>query len=166
MAAFLLAAQRAFISCESRIKRYKRLPSTPTKEDLEAVAAKLLAIEWNAREEKWNLAGRAPNRDFIKMIVVYALTCKMRLPAVAATVEEGRYQARKNGRSYIVATDIRDALLDYQIPSNEAMQHAFETPETRRHRPAYVDPHSRISSDPQRHCSSVASLLRAHAPSS
>ena len=42
----------------------------------------------------------------------YALTCKMRLPAVADTVEEARYQARKNGRSHIVATDIRNALLD------------------------------------------------------
>jgi hypothetical protein len=27
-----------------------------------------------------------------------ALTCKMRLPGVAATVKEARYQARKNGR--------------------------------------------------------------------
>src|SRR6266699_4144017 len=75
---------------EHRIKRYKRLPSTPTKEDLEAVAAKLLAIEWNAREEKWNLPGPAPNRAFIKMIVGYALTSKLRLPGVAAAVEEAR----------------------------------------------------------------------------
>src|SRR6266853_685547 len=34
---------------EHRIKRYKRLPSTPTKEDLEAVAAKLLAMRWNSQ---------------------------------------------------------------------------------------------------------------------
>jgi hypothetical protein len=111
---------------EHRVKRYKRLPSTPTKEDLEAVAAKLLARKWNAREEKWNVSGPAPHRDFIKMIVGYALTCKMRLPAVAATVEEARFQARKNGRSQVVATDIRTALFDYQIPSDEALQHAFD----------------------------------------
>src|SRR5260370_22630511 len=39
---------------EHRVKRYKRLPSTPIKEDLEAVTAKLLARKWNAREERWN----------------------------------------------------------------------------------------------------------------
>jgi hypothetical protein len=37
---------------EHRVKRYKRLPETPTKKDLEAVAAKLLAIRWNAEQEK------------------------------------------------------------------------------------------------------------------
>ena len=112
---------------EHRVKRYKRLSSRPTKEDLKAVAVKLLAIRWNVQQEKWNVAGPTPHRDFIKMIVGYALTSKMRLPAVAATVEEARYQARKNGRSYIVATDIRTALLDYQIPSDEALRNAFQS---------------------------------------
>jgi hypothetical protein len=51
---------------------------------------------------------------------------EIRFPAVAVTVEEARYQARKNGRSYIVATPIRTALLDYQIPSDEALKQAFE----------------------------------------
>jgi hypothetical protein len=61
------------------------------------------------------------------MIVGYSLTCKMRLPAVSDTIQEARYQARKNGRSQIAATDIRTALLDYRIPSDEALQEAFET---------------------------------------
>ena len=112
---------------EHRITRYKRLPSTPTKEDLEAVAAKLLALRWDPRSQQWNLSGPAPHPDFVKMVVGYALTCKMRLPAVAATVKEARYQARKAGRSYVVATDIRTALLDYQIPSDEAIQSAFQS---------------------------------------
>jgi hypothetical protein len=77
------------------------------------------------------------------MIVGYALTSKMRLPAVTATVEEARYQARKRGRSHIAATDIRDALLDYQIPSDEAMQQAFEPSERRPPKQAHVDPYSR-----------------------
>jgi hypothetical protein len=38
------------------------------------------------------------------------LTSKMRLPAVAGTVEEARYQAGTARRSHIVATDIRTAL--------------------------------------------------------
>ena len=33
---------------EHRVKRYKKLPSSPTKEDLEAVAAQLLRMCWNA----------------------------------------------------------------------------------------------------------------------
>jgi len=143
---------------EHRVKRYKRLPSTPTKEDLEAVAAKLLARKWNAGEERWKVVGPAPNRDFIKMIVGYALTCKMRLPAVAATVEEARFQARKNGRSHVVATDIRTALFDYQIPSDEALQSAFQSDQPSV-RPA-VTPQSSIGPILQRRCNGVATALR------
>jgi energy-coupling factor transporter ATP-binding protein EcfA2 len=112
---------------EHRVKRYKKLSSAPTKGDLEVVATKLLAMRWNGGEQKWNLPGPAAPRDFVKMVVGYALTCKMQLPAVAATIEEARYQARRHERSAIVATDIRCALLDYQIPSDEALQQAFET---------------------------------------
>ncbi len=111
---------------EHRVKRYKKLTALPTKQDLEAVATKLLAVRWNAREQRWNIAGSTPHRDFVRVVVGYALTCKMRLPAIAATVEEARYQACKAGRSHLVATDIRTAVLDYQIPSDEALQHAFE----------------------------------------
>jgi hypothetical protein len=136
---------------------YKRLPSTPTKEDLEAVAAKLLAMRWNSRTHEWNASSPRPHRDFIKMIVGYALTCKMRLPAVAATVEEARYQARKQGRSYIVATDIRAALLDYQIPSDEALQQAFQPSERRPPKQAHINPDSMVTSDLQRRCNGVAS---------
>ena len=90
---------------EHLIKRYKRLPSTPTKEDLDAVAVKLLAKRWNSTERTWTAAGAAPYPDFVKMVVGYALTSKMCLPAVADTILEARYQARKAGRVYIIATD-------------------------------------------------------------
>jgi len=112
---------------EHRVKRYKKLTATPTKKDLEAVAAKLLSMRWNTSQQKWNMTGAAPHPDFVRMVVGYALTCKMRLPAVAGTVEEARYQARKAGRPHIVATDIRTALLEYQIPSDEALQNAFQS---------------------------------------
>jgi hypothetical protein len=144
---------------EHRVKRYKKLPTTPSKEDLKAVAAKLLAIRWNARQEKWNVAGPRPHRDFIKLIVGYALTCKMRLPALAATVEEARYQARKNGRSYIVATDIRTALLDYQIPSDEALQQAFEPIRERRRLNGHNVAESRLAAGLQRHRNAAAMAL-------
>ena len=37
-----------------------------------------------------------------------------------------------HGRSNVLATDIRTALLDYQIPSDEALQQAFEPIQKRR----------------------------------
>lgn len=117
---------------EHRVKRYKKLSAIPTKGDLEAVAARFLAMRWNSHEQKWNSVGPAAHRDFIKMVVGYALTCKMRLPAVAATIEEARYQARKSGRSHLVATDIHNAILGYQIPSDEALQQAFRSGEKQR----------------------------------
>ena len=91
------------------------------------------------------------------MIAGYALTCKMRLPAVAATVEEARYQARKRERSYIVAPDIRTALLDYQIPSDEALQQAFEPRPER-----WGLAESRFVAILQRHCNIPAIRLHSH----
>jgi hypothetical protein len=146
---------------EHRVKRYKRLPNTPTKEDLEAVAAKLLALRWDSNERTWTVTGTGAPPDFIRIVVGCALTCKMRLPAVADTVEEARYQARKHGRSHIVATDIRTALLDYQIPSDEAMQQAFETSEGRRQDKTRVDPDSTVPLALQRLCDGAASRLQA-----
>ena len=142
---------------EHRVKRYKKLTALPTKQDLEAVATKLLAVRWTTREQKWNIAGSTPHRDFVRMVVGYALTCKMRLPAIAATVEEARYQARKAGRSHLVATDIRTALLDYQIPSDEALQSAFQTDQPSV-RPA-ITLRSRIDPILRRSCSAPAARL-------
>src|ERR1700738_3921583 len=83
----------------------------------------------NSHDQQWNASGPAVHPDVIKMVVGYALTCKMRLPAVANTIEEARHQARKLNRSHGVATDIRAALLDYQIPSDEAVREVFEPTE-------------------------------------
>jgi AAA domain len=140
---------------EHRVKRYKKLPTTPIKRDLEAVATKLLTMRWNTIEEKWNGVGPAPHRDFVNLVVGYALTCRMRLPAVANTVEEARYQARKHNRSQILATDIRAALLDYQIPSDEALQQAFQSTEKRRE-PAIQIVSAPFASALQRSCARVA----------
>jgi hypothetical protein len=145
---------------EHRVKRYKKLPTIPTKEDLEAVATKLLAQKWSDRDQEWNESGSIPHRDFVKMVVGYALTCKMRLPAVAATIEEARYQARKANRSNIVATDIGTALLDYQIPSDAALQGTFQC-----NRPAIrpgVEIYPSRGQVFQRGCKSRATLLQSN----
>ena len=143
---------------EHRVKRYKKLTATPTKKDLEAVAAKLLGMRWNMSQQRWNMTGAAPHPDFVRMVVGYALTCKMRLPAVAGTIEEARYQARKAGRPHVVATDIRTALLDYQIPSDEALQNAFQSDQPSL-RPA-VTVQSSIDPILQRRCNGVATAVQ------
>jgi hypothetical protein len=140
---------------EHRVKRYKKLSSAPTKEDLEAVAAKLLGMSWNSDEQEWSVVGPKPHSDFVKMVVGYALTCKMRLPAVSNTIEEARYQARRHGRSNVLATDIRTALLDYQIPSDEALQQAFE-PIQKRREIAIQTVSSSVAPILQRRCMRVA----------
>jgi hypothetical protein len=117
---------------EHRVKRYKKLSNTPTKQDLEAIAAKLLAMRWNTAKERWEIYDSVPQRDFIKMIVGYALTCKMPIAAVSDTIMEARYQARKNKRGYIASADLQSALLNYRIPSDAALQQAFQPVEKRR----------------------------------
>jgi hypothetical protein len=143
---------------EHRVKRYKKVTAQPTKQDLEAVAAKLLGMRWNTSQQRWNITGAALHPDFVRMVVGYALTCKMRLPAVAATIEEARYQARKAGRSSVVATDIRTALLDYQIPSDEALQNAFQP--DRAVRAPGVTPMRRMDQVLQRPCNGFAAQLQ------
>jgi hypothetical protein len=116
---------------EHRVKRYKKLPATPTKQDLEAVATQLLAGGWNDQDQAWNSLGQEVPADFVHMIVGYALTCRMRLPAVADTIHEARYQARQNGRSIVTGVDIQKALLEYRIPTDGALQQAFPPRPTR-----------------------------------
>lgn len=110
---------------EHRVKRYKKLSSVPTKGDLEAVAARLLRMRWSEAEQAWTVRGPRPPRDFVNMVVGYALTSKLRLPAVADTVGETQYQARLNQDGQISARDIQRALFGYRIPSDGALQRAF-----------------------------------------
>lgn len=112
---------------EHRVRRYHKLPVLPTEEDLEAVAASLLSLRWNSDERRWNRAGPFPGRDLLMLVVGYALTAKMRLPAIVATIDEARYLARCAKRSYILATDIRDAVVGSQIPSERALRQGFDS---------------------------------------
>jgi hypothetical protein len=140
---------------EHRVKRYKKLSNTPAKEDLEAIAAKLLATRWNTAHQRWEMDGSVPHHDFIKMIVGYALTCKMPIAAVSDTIMEARYQARKNMRGYIASEDLRSALLNYRIPSDAALQQAFQPVEKRRMLAMQTVGDS-LASTLQRRCTGVA----------
>ena len=88
------------------------------------------------------------------MIVGYALPCKMQLPAVADTISEARHQARAHARISIAATDIRAALLDYQIPSGEALRRAFAT--KARHPSSDVAEFGRGATSLQSRCNGIA----------
>jgi hypothetical protein len=89
-------------------------------------------MRWNTAQQRWEMDGSVPHRDFVKMIVGYALTCKMPVAAVSDTIMEARYQARKNMRGYLASVDLRSALLNYRIPSDAALQQAFQPIEKRR----------------------------------
>ena len=141
---------------EHRVKRYKKLPAAPTKQDLNSVATKLLTMRWNRDDHRWSSVGLAPSEDFVKMVVGYALTCKMQLPAVANTVEEARYQARKRERSDVLATDIHAALLDYQIPSDRALRQAFEPFKKERMRAPQTVADSSLATAMQSQCNRIA----------
>jgi hypothetical protein len=142
---------------EHRVRRYKKLSSVPTKQDLEAVASKLLSLRWSPEEQKWTTVGAPPHPDLIRVVVGYALTCKMRLAAIAKTVEEARCQARKAGRLHIIATDIRTAILEYQVPSDGALENAFQS--NRFSVGSVVKPS--IAAITQRPCKSYATSLQS-----
>ena len=106
------------------------------------------------------MPGPRPHPDFVKMVVGYALTCKMQLAAVSDAITEAWHQARKHGRRCIAATDIRTALLDYQIPSHEAMQRAFETPTSRRSPSMAGKPQLGLRANLQSRCNGIATALQ------
>jgi hypothetical protein len=81
-----------------------------------------------------------------------------RLPAVADTITEGRHQARVHGRASIAATDLRNALLNYKIPSDEALQNAFQ-PDRPSGKPV-VMLESSIAPILQGRCKNVATALQ------
>jgi len=87
------------------------------------------------------------------------LTCKMPLPAVSDTIEEARYQARQSGRTHVAAIDLRNALLDFRIPSDAALQRAFESPEKRR----FASPNREVhvgTAHLQQRCNGIANVMR------
>ena len=111
---------------EHRVKRYVKLPPLPSREDLELVASKLLAARWRDLSQQWISTAEEPSPDLVGAAVGYALTCKLRLPAVADLAAEARLVARDNGRTGVTGRDLKRALLWRQLPSDQALREAFE----------------------------------------
>lgn len=96
-----------------RIKRYQRLPETPSKSDLEAVARKLLP---------------GADKNSIQYIVGYALVSKRYMPAVCDVIDDARLIAKKAGRERVDFADVEKAVNCFRVPSDTAMAGAFGEP--------------------------------------
>jgi hypothetical protein len=89
-------------------------------------AAKLLALQVELTEAK-NGPRPAPLYRQISSESSWDMRSLARCGCrVVHTIEEARCRARKHGWSQILATDIRDALLNYQIATDQALQNAFQ----------------------------------------
>jgi hypothetical protein len=122
---------------EHRVKRYWKLASNPTEEDIWKVATKLLAMRWDESSGVWDRLGTFPAMDLVRLVVGYALTSKLPFTAVADTIQEARCQARKKQQSHITAADLQAALLGYRIRSDAALANA-ELPKSRQSVPSFA----------------------------
>ena len=93
-----------------RIKRFCTLPAKPRTQDLEAVAKKLLP---------------AGSKESIQLLVGYALTSKLNLPAIVDAVDMAKIIAQRDGREKIIFEDLNRAIEDYCATSSEAMARSF-----------------------------------------
>jgi AAA domain len=108
-----------------RVKRYTKLPERPTEDDLRAVAAFQLAMQWSAEAGVWQPGdAEAPARS-VDLVVAYALLSGLPMATVRDVTDEARALAREAGRTRLIFGDVKRALIDFQIPSDEAMRAAF-----------------------------------------
>jgi hypothetical protein len=107
-----------------RISHYKRLPNTLAQKDLLAVAESYL-----------------PDADklCLQVLVEYAQTSKKFRAGIDAVARRARFLAARAGRSKVLPIDVKRAVLDGVIPSDNALAAAI-APKTRRRHAAYIDP--------------------------
>lgn len=110
-----------------RITRYFPLPEVPTKEDLEAVARKLLP---------------GAGRKTVDYLVGYAMTSGRYLPALGEVISDAQMLAQADGRNGFTLADLMRAVTEIRGPSDAAQRRVFEvaTPlaRGRKARPASV----------------------------
>ncbi len=96
-----------------RVKDYVPLPAVPQKEDLEAVARKLLP---------------GAGKEAIRLVVVYATTSKWPMTAIANAVEDAGDFAADEAREKIEFADLARAINEFRLPSEQAQTTAFAEP--------------------------------------
>jgi len=102
-----------------RIGKYKKLPDSLGKEDLQNVAKSFL-----------------PEGDTmsIEMLALYAQSSRKYLAAIEAAVRRARYLAMKEGRKSANRIDVKKAIQESAIPSDTAMAVALSQPDKMRRR--------------------------------
>jgi len=104
-----------------RTRRVFRLPELPTKEDLKAVALKLVGDLGEACAD---------------YVVGYALTSKGYFQALTDAVDDARMSAKKAGRDRITFKDLKAVIHDWRAPSDALLQRVFDSkPEKSRRGP-------------------------------
>lgn len=88
-----------------RVKRFCVLPIKPRKEDLEAIARKLLP---------------QADRETVALVVGYALTRPLHLSALVDAIDEAVLLAKKEGRERVAFDDASRAIQEYCAPSSAA----------------------------------------------
>jgi hypothetical protein len=129
-----------------RIKHYQKLPEALSDDDLFAVAKSLLPEGC---------------KESLQTLVLYAKGSVKYLAGIDAVVSRARYQARKDGRSKVVFRDIKQAIKESVIPSDNALATALQE-EPRRGRRALVS-HPRMS-PPDAHPQTMAYPISEFAP--
>jgi DNA transposition AAA+ family ATPase len=100
-----------------RVKRWALLPDHPSEGDFKSVARKLLPdADDRAREAA----------------VLYAVTSKRNMSALVDVCDEAKLIAAEAGRSRITLADMRSAISDYRLPSDNAMYRTVEPPRPKR----------------------------------
>jgi hypothetical protein len=87
---------------KTRARRFVELPPKPTREDVQAVAARLLA-------------GASPAA--VDVAVNYASAVKYPLPALADLVEDAQMASERDGREAVTKADVEGALRGFAIPT-------------------------------------------------
>jgi hypothetical protein len=109
-----------------RVYRYRQLAPKPTREDVDAVARRLLSAVWDQQCDKWNAGDNHWDSTPVDALVLNAMDQAMPLASVASCVDEARLLALQEGRITVSKSDIKKALTLGQIPSEVALSRAFK----------------------------------------
>lgn len=131
-----------------RASRYRKLPDTPTKQDVLSVAANLLSFRWSEAHEAWTFDPSLKPEDLdVKAVAFYGLTNLLPLGAVRSIIDDARRIAREeHGRDTVRLADIKLAR-DAQERSDLSIRAAFETPQARDRRRRVSLPSEQISEE-------------------
>jgi hypothetical protein len=110
-----------------RVKRSIELPEVPTKQDMEAVAKKLLP---------------QASSPILKMIIGYAMTSGRFMDGIVEVIEDAQVLARQIGHDSVAFNDVQRTIEEIRGPSDASLKRALidPAPKLQRSRRAAADP--------------------------